>query len=157
MREEDLASSGSGAQQSLAALRREKLLKQINELAAELAESGEASAERVFRIEEAQRARRGRANFFNPRLFADPAWDMLLELYAADVSYRKIAVFQLCAASGVPATTALRWIDALIKEGLVTRSPDPRDGRRILVCLTPSARQAMADYFHSLPAGLCPI
>jgi predicted transcriptional regulator len=83
------------------------------------------------------RQRRQREAFFGKHLFADPCWDMLLDLYVARKKrLRPVSVSSLCIASAVPATTALRWIDTLVQEGLVVRQPDPRDKRRVLVSLT---------------------
>ena len=59
------------------------------------------------------RARRLRSQFFPPSMFADPAWDMLLDLAAARLEGRAVAVSSLCIASAVPPTTALRWIKTL--------------------------------------------
>src|SRR5690242_2157665 len=64
------------------------------------------------------RARRMRTFFLSSDLFAEPAWDMLLELFHAELSHRRVAVKHLCAAAAVPATTALRWLTTLVDEGL---------------------------------------
>ena len=71
-------------------------------------------------------------------LFRDPAWDMLLELFAAHENGRKLTVSSLCYASGVPLTTALRQIQRLEQHGLVTRSGCSVDNRRCFV--QPTAR-----------------
>ena len=63
------------------------------------------------------RARRLRDQFFGDGLFADPAWDILLDLTAARIERRPVAVSSLCIAAAVPATTALRWIKHLTAEG----------------------------------------
>jgi hypothetical protein len=55
------------------------------------------------------RARRLRSRFFSEELFADPAWDMLLDLLQAEISHLRVPVSSLCIAAAVPATTALRW------------------------------------------------
>jgi len=81
-------------------------------------------------------ARATRVAAFGPDLFADPAWDMMLELLLARIERRPVSVSKLCLASRVPQTTALRWIFALVARGLLERSPDPGNGRRILVDLT---------------------
>lgn len=102
------------------------------------------------------RARASRADFFNENLFADPAWDMLLSLYSAELEQKRIAISRLSLASGVPATTALRWINALHKEGMIVRHPDPIDGRRIFVALSVEGSRSIRAYFDSLPANLYP-
>jgi hypothetical protein len=96
------------------------------------------------------RARRMRGRFFDPDLFADPAWDMLLDLAAARLESRAIAVSSLCIASGVPATTALRWIRTLSAHGLFVRDPDPDDARRAFVGLSDTAMTAMEQYVSSV-------
>lgn len=57
------------------------------------------------------RARRLRANFFPADLFADPAWDMLLDLLQAELVQHRVPVSSLCLAAAVPATTALDQVD----------------------------------------------
>ena len=98
------------------------------------------------------RARAARADFFNAELFADPAWDLLLSLYAAGIEQTRVAINELSLACRVPLTTALRWIGALQKEGLIVRKPDPHDARRIFVSLSAEGSQAVRAYFGSLPA-----
>ena len=99
------------------------------------------------------KARRARSKFFDGDLFADPAWDMLLELYAAEVGGQRISVSSLCTASDVPATTALRWIHTLEREQLVKRVGDPLDGRRFFVSLTGKGSNAMGEYFRAIPVS----
>ena len=84
-------------------------------------------------------ARRRRENLFPPELFGEPAWDMLLDLYVAACSDRRVAISSACIAAAVPATTALRHIKILEQAGLVARQPDSADGRRCFVILTEHA------------------
>ncbi|MEQ1496622.1 MAG: MarR family transcriptional regulator, partial [Novosphingobium sp.] len=67
------------------------------------------------------RQRQLRARFFDGDLFADPAWDMLLDLTAARAEHVRVSVTSLCIASGVPPTTALRWIGQMIDSALLER------------------------------------
>lgn len=91
-----------------------------------------------------------RARFFDGELFADPAWDMLLDLTAARVEHARVSVTSLCIASGVPPTTALRWIAQLTDAGLLERVEDETDRRRAFIQLTDKAVDAMARYFDEL-------
>lgn len=99
------------------------------------------------------RARRLRAHFFGPGLFADPAWDILLDLTAARIEGRSVAVSSLCIAAAVPATTALRWIKQLTETGLLRRVADPVDGRRVFIELTDGAARTMMAYFAAVARG----
>lgn len=101
------------------------------------------------------RARRLRARFFGDVLFADPAWDMLLDLAAARLEGGVVAVSSLCIASAVPPTTALRWIRVMSDLGLLVRSADPIDGRRMFIGLSDDAARSMNAYFAAVKdAGL---
>ena len=93
------------------------------------------------------RARRLRSRYFSEDIFADPAWDMLLDLLQAEIAQHRVPVSSLCIAAAVPATTALRWIRTMTEADLFRRRADPHDGRRIFVELSPSASKAMRQYF----------
>jgi len=93
------------------------------------------------------RARRLRSRFFAEDLFADPAWDMLLDLLQAEIAQLRVPVSSLCIAAAVPATTALRWLKNMTDKGLFVRRADPHDGRRVFVELSREASVAMRRYF----------
>lgn len=107
----------------------------------------EVSAETVRAV---IRARRLRARYFPEELFADPAWDMLLDLLQAEIAQLRVPVSSLCIAAAVPATTALRWLKTLVQQGLFVRRADPHDGRRVFVELAPSASEALRRYFAEI-------
>ncbi len=96
------------------------------------------------------RQRQLRARFFDGDLFADPAWDMLLDLTAARAEHARVSVTSLCIASSVPPTTALRWIGQMSEEGLLERVEDEIDRRRAFITLTDKAVDAMARYFADI-------
>ena len=97
--------------------------------------------------------RNKRNKFFPTRMFADPAWDMVLDLAHAYFEDKPLAVSSACIASGAPMSTALRWIRELTDLGWIKRWPDTSDGRRDLVSLTDTAARAMMDYIASLESS----
>lgn len=91
------------------------------------------------------RIRRYRDAAFDRGLFADPGWDMLLDLFA---SMRDgVSVKSLCAASIRPSTSGLRVLERLIDADLVRRVPDQRDRRQILIVPTVKATAAMETIY----------
>ena len=94
------------------------------------------------------RLRRERDRYFPAEVFADPAWDMLLDLTAARLEGRTVPVSSLCIAAAVPTTTALRWIRSLTEAGLFERQVDPSDGRRTHINLSADAASAMMGYLR---------
>ena len=90
------------------------------EAAASAATRRQVSAETVRSV---IRARRLRARYFPEELFADPAWDMLLDLFQAEIAQLRVPVSSLCIAAAVPATTALRWLKTMVSEGCSSAAP----------------------------------
>jgi len=99
------------------------------------------SVHRVIQI------RRQRKKYLPADLFADPAWDMLLDLLHSELIYKRVSVSSLSLAANVPATTALRWIKLLVEQRLIVRQPDPADGRRVFVELNPDVSKSLRQYF----------
>ncbi|MDF8332221.1 MarR family winged helix-turn-helix transcriptional regulator [Novosphingobium cyanobacteriorum] len=108
-------------------------------------------------LELARRAyadRRRRAKLFDPSLFGEPAWDMLLDLFIAAKEGKRVSVTSACIGADVPATTALRWIAVLESQGLVVRESDPKDARRAFIHLTATAYSKMIEYLsHDVPVA----
>ena len=102
------------------------------------------------RVRATIRKRQLRARFLDAELFADPAWDILLDLTAARAEGLRVSVTSLCIASGVPPTTALRWIGQMTEQGLLVREEDRVDRRRAFVALSETAVDAMARYFEAV-------
>lgn len=98
--------------------------------------------------------RQARAKFFEGELFADPAWDMLLDLTAAHAEHQRVSVTSLCIAAAVPATTALRWIKQLVESGVFVRVADQSDRRRAFIGLSDQSTDAMARYFAEVETPL---
>lgn len=78
--------------------------------------------------------RRGREALFGRHLFSDPAWDVILELYAARLAKRRMSASDLARAIGAPASVIERWISTLI-EARVVRS-DPDETQELTIMLT---------------------
>ena len=94
------------------------------------------------------RVRRLRDHLVAPDLFADPAWDIMLDLLAARLENSQVSVSSLCIAAAVPPTTALRWIRHLTDRGLLDRHADPKDGRRIFIALSDIGMDAVLRWFQ---------
>jgi hypothetical protein len=94
-------------------------------------------------------SRRKMEQFF-PALFADPARDMLLDLFVAAEEGRQLSVTSCCIAAMVPPTTALRWLTLLKEQGQVLEEPDMRDRRQKLLRLAPHTRDQMRLFFDAI-------
>ena len=94
--------------------------------------------------------RRLRQAEFGPKLFAEPGWDMLLELYISESAGASTTAAQLNAKSRAPDTTFVRWLQNLEQEVLVTRRPHPVDHGTEFVELTNKARGALERYLTAV-------
>ncbi len=121
----------------------ERIAAALAELAASRPPGLDARPVTAARIRAHIKARRLRERFLPADLFADPAWDMLLDLAAARKEGTRVSVSSLCIAGNVPTTTALRWIKTLIDRGLVARTADPDDARRSFIDLSPGIVPAL--------------
>lgn len=81
-------------------------------------------------------ARRLREEVLGANLFSDPAWDILLDVYAGEARGVKIQISSLAPMSGIPSSTARRWADRLVRLGLLERERDEKDRRQTYVRLS---------------------
>ena len=98
-----------------------------------------------MQAEKLYRTRRQREKYFGDRVFGEPAWDILLDLFIHGERGQSVSVSSACIAASVPPTTALRWLDCLVDEGLIVRVPDKKDGRKVFVRLTERAKVQMQE------------
>ena len=84
------------------------------------------------------RIRRLRADYL-PAAGGDPAWTMVLELFAAGLEGRRLNQSRLTHAAEVPHTTGLRIVHTLLDAGVLVSCDDPADGRQRMLCLTAEA------------------
>ena len=85
-----------------------------------------------------------------PSLLPDPAWDMLLDLFVGHITGRDVSVTSACVASRRPATTSLRYIERMAKQGLIRREKDCNDNRKVYLRMTEKAFRAVAKWIDAL-------
>jgi hypothetical protein len=103
----------------------------------------QTTEQRLITVGEAVAARQARRALFPSHLFADPAWDILLEMYVAALHDRQCGI-ETMAGTALPTKSLLRWIDALVGEGLVIITSKERP---ICFRLTVSGLNGMERYF----------
>lgn len=89
-----------------------------------------------------------RARYLPSSVLGEPGYDMLLELFVAEREGRAVAVKSICHASGVPYSTAWRWLHLLEKDGLVAFSSDTEDQRRVMVRLSDQGLQRVRGWIE---------
>ena len=97
-----------------------------------------------------RRARR--YQFFSRAMFGEAAWDMLLHLYVLGSGARQ-TVRGLADLAGAPKSSALRWVEYLEHQQLLTRVEHPTDARACLVQLTGKATEILELYLSEADAS----
>lgn len=106
-------------------------------------EKGIAVARRMYKF---RRRREERfSQLFGFGLFADPAWDLLLDLYIHSAEAQEVSVSSACLGAAAPETTALRYVGELERMGLIERHRHAADKRVQLVRLTSKALVLMDE------------
>lgn len=96
------------------------------------------------------RERKMREKFFPDARFGEPAWDILLDLTLAWLEDHNVATSSVAIASGVPMSTAMRWVVEMVEAGLIDRWSDPTDGRRNFVQISRLTQTAMREYLTAV-------
>jgi DNA repair protein RadC len=81
------------------------------------------------------------------RLFGEPAWDMLIDLFIHECEGKPVSTSSLCIASGLPMSSALRLLQRLSDARFLVRKADPSDGRRNFIKLAPDIAHRLGAYF----------
>ena len=118
---------------------------------------GKARAEQTYRQSETlpiARAlledRRRRSRLFNPGMFGEPGWELLLNLYVNDQDGARLTIGKLIQIAGTAQSTSLRWLDYLEDQGLISREAHPTDARTAFVALTDKARGSLTSYLSQM-------
>lgn len=84
-------------------------------------------------------------------LFSDSCWIMCLDIYICDLKDEQVTVSAVAHSSGVPMTTAMRYINVMAEEGLLEKSPNPSDHRMIFVSTSPDCKEKISTILTQLP------
>jgi hypothetical protein len=104
-------------------------------------------AERIYR------SRRDRERVFNDGIFADPAWDLLLDLFVRSARNEQVSISSACHAASVPEATALRYLKALTEKKYVERISHPNDKRSTTLRMTPLGSNLMIEWLDHFRAN----
>ncbi|BBD00802.1 MULTISPECIES: MarR family transcriptional regulator [Sphingobium] len=93
-------------------------------------------------------ARRVRAMLFGQNLFADPAWDILLALYQAELEGVALTLEQLSETLRLSLSVVVGQVGTMERRGLLDEHrTSPNSRRRRAIRLSPLAMDAMASWF----------
>ena len=91
-----------------------------------------------------------RHKFFNPAMFEEPAFDMLLALYVTQARPPIVSLRMLSPLVGVSESSAVRWLKFLVGEGLAFSVGGDGDPGEIHAAITGKGRIVMGEYLKAL-------
>ena len=91
-----------------------------------------------------------RHKFFNPAMFGEPAFDMLLALYVTNARPPIVSLRMLSPLVGVSESSAVRWLKFLVSEGLAFSVGGDGDPGAIHAAITGKGRIVMGEYLKAL-------
>jgi DNA-binding MarR family transcriptional regulator len=94
--------------------------------------------------------RRARAEFLNPAMLGEPAYEMLLRLYVSEDCSDPLTPARLADLCGIPQSSALRWIEYLATRELVTRDRHPKDRRATVIGLGANGKEALRAFLRTI-------
>lgn len=90
-----------------------------------------------------------RAELFGEVLFSDPAWDILLELLAAELVNRRVGLADL--ASVAPKSSVARWVAVLAEKRPVICDVDPLRPDQFWIALSSECSASISDFLSGAP------
>lgn len=84
-------------------------------------------------------------------LFTDSCWNMCLDIYICGLKDERVAVSAIAHSSGIPMTTAMRYINVMVEQGLIEKTPNPADNRMIFVSVSLDCRKKIEKLLASSP------
>lgn len=84
-------------------------------------------------------------------LFADACWNMCLDVYICGLKNERVTVSAIAHSSGIPMTTAMRYINVMVEQGLIEKAPNPADNRMIFVSVSPECVDKMENLLSNAP------
>ena len=80
---------------------------------------------------------------FETPLLANPAWDILLDLFIQRSDRKPISIISLCVTANAPTSTALRYIQAMLDSGAIVKTASTDDSQGLLVELSDTTYSMM--------------
>ena len=84
-------------------------------------------------------------------LFADACWNMCLDVYICGLKDERVTVSAIAHSSGIPMTTAMRYINVMVEQGLIEKAPNPADNRMIFVSVSPECIDKIENLLSNAP------
>ena len=82
-------------------------------------------------------------------LFADSCWNMCLDIYICGLKEQQVTVSAVAHSSGIPMTTAMRYINVMVEQGLLQKSSNPADHRMVFVAVSLECRNKIEKLLSS--------
>ena len=76
---------------------------------------------------------------------------MCLDVYICSLKDERVTVSAIAHSSGIPMTTAMRYINVMVEQGLIEKAPNPADNRMIFVSVSPECIDKIENLLSNAP------
>jgi len=97
--------------------------------------------------------RRRRLRFFNPAMFGEPAWDILLLLYVNSAAGIRQTTVKISESLDTPLSSVIRWLGYLEKERMIEREAHPTDRRIMFLHPSEKALGQLEAYLSAMASS----
>lgn len=84
-------------------------------------------------------------------LFTDSCWNMCLDIYLCGLKDQQVTVSAIAHSSGIPMTTAMRYINVMAEQGLLQKSSNPADQRMVFVAVSEECQAKIEKLLSNAP------
>jgi hypothetical protein len=102
----------------------------------------------ILREESARRAMR--AKFLPVEITRGVVWEIITDVYLANISGERISLSCIAMDSLAPRSTIMRQVNVLVLKGYLIKEPDPEDRRRFWVSTSAAVREGVSAYLQNL-------
>ena len=84
-------------------------------------------------------------------LFSDACWIMCLDVYIWNLNQELITISSIAHSSGIPMTTAMRYINVMVEQGHLVKTPNPIDNRMFFVSMSADTIERITNVLIDCP------
>lgn len=84
-------------------------------------------------------------------LFSDGCWNMCLDIYICNLNEQPVTVSSIAHSSGIPMSTAMRYINVMAEQKLLLKSLNPADNRMVFISISAAGMENITKILKSSP------
>jgi hypothetical protein len=84
-------------------------------------------------------------------LFSDGCWNMCLDIYICNLNEQPVTVSSIAHSSGIPMSTAMRYINVMTEQKLLQKNLNPADNRMVFISISADGMENITQILVNTP------